>query len=400
MKRFLWRIDSHPNLGDCEIFQNFLKAPIVGMLKIPYSSESSITFYSKESLSTTSSPTATTSSAYLKPVLDSLGDVLAATFIRSPKQVADKFLKMKKEIKMVKNHLSHLERLYNIRVTGHQPAIIEGMKEIAGNFDELSASIDLSINHQQQQVDCNEKNAQLNSENLISPSFVKSMLSRVSATMTQCAHLLDKSIDDQELNLLSVLLEYSQYCDSALELIETRDRKQVEVEELNKLVEGYENEIEELEGVYKSKDKVMMTEEEEEEDKEKDTVTTANSGSDTKDDIKTKSSTAGSSSFMNYLNSKWDSWKGVDPITARKNRLDKTQIRLKETKSALKTSQNLSSLLNSALPQEIVVFFHTLKEELSREFLNHSISQVNYHETNLVYWKDFLAWLDNPPKHL
>lgn len=381
LKRFLLRIDSHPNLGDCEIFKNFLKAPIVGLVKNRCNSDSSI---SKESLVLTSSTTSpSASSAYLKPVIDSLGDVLAATFIRSPKQVPDQFLKLKKEIKIIKNHLSHLERLFNNRVTGHQPAIIEGMKEIAGNFDELSASIDLSLNHNLENL-LDSNNIAINSSD-ISPPFVKSMLSRVSATMTQCAHLLDKSIDDQELNLLAVLMEYSQYCDSALELIETRDRRQVEVEELNKLVDGYEKEIEELDGT--TRDKVT----------DDTNSTTAN---DKPSITPSTATTRSSGSLMNYLSCKWDSWKGVDPITARKNRLEKTQIKLKETQSALNTSLHLSSLLDTTLPLEIATFLRTLKNELGQEFLNHSQSQVNYHETNLVYWRDFLAWLDNPPKHL
>lgn len=268
---------------------------------------------------------------------------------------------------MVKSHLSHLERLFSNRVSGHQPAIIEGMKEIAGNFDELSASIDLSLNHSE-------------SLSTASPPFVKSMLSRVSATMTQCAHLLDKSIDDQELNLLAVLLEYSQYCDSALEIIDARDRRQVEVEELTKLVEGYEKEIKELDGT-----SVRHTDEPSVPDDEK---------------MEDKMDPKHNTSFFDYLSNKWDSWKGVDPITARKNRLYRAQNRLKETQTALKTSLQLSNLLDSTLSQEIAVFLAILKEEIGREFLNHSKSQVYYHETNLIYWKDFLAWLDNPPKHL
>ena len=357
----MWRIDAHPLLRDSETFSNFLTAPVVGAnLRVRNNSEASMACDSKESLTSTTS-------AYLKPVIESLGDVLSSTtlFTRSPKQVPEPFLKLKKEIKMVKGHLSHLERLFSNRVSGHQPAIIEGMKEIAGNFDELAASIDLSLNHE------------AISQSSVSPPFVKSMLSRVSATMTQCAHLLDKSIDNQELNLLAVLLEYTQYCDSALEIIETRDRRQVEVEELTKLVEGYEKEIEELDGV-------------------KTTSITCEEGSEQQN---TNNRTS-SGSFYDYLSSKWDSWKGVDPITARKNRLEKVQSRLNETKAALKTSLHLSSLLDSSLSQEIAVFLSTLKEELGREFSNHSRSQVNYHETNLIYWKDFLAWLDNPPKHL
>jgi hypothetical protein len=378
LKRFLLRIEAHPKLGDCEIFQKFLKAPIIGIIK----NNANVDCNSKESLSSTNS---SSSSSYLKPVMDSLGEVLAATFLRSPKKVPDHFLKLKKEVKIVKNHLSHLERLFNNRIAEHQPAIIEGMKEIAGNFDELSASINLSLNPG---INNMAESSSMASDNLISPPFVKSMLSRVSATMTQCAHLLDKSIDDQELNLLAVLLEYSQYCDSALELIETRDRRQVEVEELNKLVEEYENEIGQLDGSPHRKEADI---EGIIEDKDNNEIT-SNSNS--------KISLSGSGSFINYLSNKWESWKGVDPITSRKNRLEKIQTKLKETKSALKTSHHLSFLLDSTLPQEIAVFLQTLKDELGKEFLNHSRSQVNYHETNLVYWKDFLAWLDNPPKHL
>lgn len=361
LKRFLMRIDAHPLLCQCEIFLNFLRTPIVGMsssgslIRNRCNSEASLSLVEAAESSKISS------SSYLKPVIDGLGDVLQATslFSRSLKEIPEEFLKLRKEVKMIKSHLSQLERLFSGRVFGHQPAIIEGMKEIAANFDELSASIDLSLASQSSNNDS------------ISPPFVKSMLSRVSATMTQCAHLMDKSIDDQELNLLAVLLEYGQYCDSALEIIESRDRRQVEVEELSKLIAGYEKELEDLEGV------------------KSESITSEVNKTD-----------APSSSLLTYLSSKWDSWKGVDPITARKNRLFKCQTKLAEARKALNISSNLSKRFDAALTDEIVGFIQVLKSELGREFGNHGIGQVKYHETNLVYWSDFVNWLDNPPKHL
>ena len=391
MKRFLLRIDGHPEVGKCELFENFLKLPIVGMtsekkdpVKLPKrcDSDASTIDTSSPALST-SSTTSSSASAYLKPVLESLSDVTTAIFLRSPKNISEEYLKLRKEVKMVRNHLSHLERLFSNRVLGHQPAIIEGMKEIAGNFDELSSSIDLSFNLN----DSNNNNNLMNYNYGITPPFVKSMLSRVSATMTQCAHLLDKSLDDQEVNLLAVLLEYTQYCDSALEIIEMRDVRQVEVEELTKLVEGYTGEIEELEG---KQQQIVSTE-------------AVESTESTESDIKalnTLQTTSNTRGFLDFLSSKWDSWKGVDPITARKNRLQKCQSRLHQTQSALKTSAQLSARADSVLPDEISIFLNLMKTELGREFENHGKSQVRYHETNLVYWKDFLAWLDNPPKHL
>ena len=379
LKRFLIRIDSHPWLGRCDVFLNFLRTPIVGMgsassnlLKNRCNSESSLSASVEE-------PSG--SSSYLKPVIDGLGDVLQATslFSRSLKDIPEEFVKLRKEVKMIKGHLSQLERLFSARVFGHQPAIIEGMKEIAGNFDELSASIDLSLSSQQQNNSGNDS---------ISPPFVKSMLSRVSATMTQCAHLMDKSIDDQELNLLAVLLEYCQYCDSALEIIEARDRRQVEVEELTKLISGYEKEIEELEGVkiIEGSDDSKASENCEKSEKV--------------DPPPLASSTATTSNVFSYLSSKWDSWKGVDPITARKNRLTKCQTKLSETRKALKISSELLGRFDTVLGDEIGSFIDVLKAELGKEFENHGSGQIKYHETNLVYWSDFVDWLDNPPRHL
>ncbi len=395
MKRFLWRIDGHCDLGECEVFLDFLWTPVVGMSRNhedkggkPGSKRSD----SQTSINFESSPTSSTvsiTSSYLKPVLESLTDVTVSIFSRSPKSVPEPFVNLRKEVKMIRNHLNQLERLFSNRVMGYQPAIIEGMKEIAGNFDELSGSIDLSLNFKDQTN--SESNA--DSDLFISPSFVKSMLSRVSATMTQCAHLLDKSIDDQESNVLAVLLEYTQYCDSALEVIEMRDRKQVEVEELTLLAVGYEKEIKELEGASATV--------------EADTTSASASVSYIGDNVTisptndlTTTSPPNTTTLFDYLSSKWDSWKGVDPITARRNRLQKCQSRLKDAQSALKISSSLSTRTNSALPIEVSTFISLMKAELGREFENHGRAQVKYHETSLVYWKDFLAWLDNPPKHL
>lgn len=385
MKRFLLRIDGHPTLGNCELFQNFLKLPIVGMTSGDKKDNTIIRCDSELSIGDVGTPTLSVASSaasiYLKPVIDSLSDVTATIFSRSPKSVPEEFIKSRKDVKMVRSHLSNLEGLFNRRVMGHQPAIIEGMKEIASNFDELSSSIDLSLNL--------NGNSSSNYPDGITPPFVKSMLSRVSATMTQCAHLLDKSLDDQEVNLLAVLLEYTQYCDSALEIIEMRDVRQVEVEELSKLVEGYTREIEELEGKQPSN-----------EPEPSDPNSTADSEKSSSSLSLPTSTPAAPKGFFDFIGSKWDSWNGVDPITARKNRLQKCQTRLNQTQTVLRTSAHLSSRADGALSEEISIFLNLLKVELGREFVNHGNTQVRYHETNLVYWRDFLAWLDNPPKHL
>lgn len=369
LKRFLLRIDGHEVVRECEVFQSFLKMPIVGM-----TSENNVKRCDSEaSLIGSGSPAMSKSATYLKPVVDSLTDVAASLFSRSPKNIPQEFVQLRKDVKMVRNHLSHLEKLFSNRVMGHQPAIIEGMKEIASNFDELSSSIDLSLN----------AGDYPNSDG-ITPPFVKSMLSRVSATMTQCAHLLDKSIDDQEVNLLAVLLEYTQYCDAALEIIDARDRRQVEVEELTNLIGEYTREISELEGSANDTDHTDSTE---------------NTADSTSPAVSASTSSANKGLFE-YLSSKWDSWKGVDPITARQNRLQKCLSRLQHARTALSTSAILSKNADSALSQEIRTFLELMKGELGREFESHGKSQVRYHETNLVYWRDFLAWLDNPPKHL
>lgn len=384
------------------MFLNFLRTPVIGM-SVGLGGRRSD---SQSSINCETSPTSSTvsvTSSYLKPVLESLSDVTATIFCRPPKSVPDAFLNLRKDVKMIRSHLSQLERLFSNRVLGHQPAIIEGMKEIAVNFDELSASIDLNLSSTSRDKETGGEANNLDQE-FISPPFVKSMLSRVSATMTQCAHLLDKSIDDQELNLLAVLLEYTQYCDSALEIIEMRDRRQVEVEELGKLVDGYEREIDELEGSKKESKYSKGPKETEESVSESNEDYEVN-----KDEVKDSNTiptptiptlTPKNTNFFDYISSKWDAWKGVDPITARKNRLQKCQCRLKDTQSALKMSSTLSTRADSALSEEISTFISLLKSELQKEFDHHCKAQVKYHETSLVYWKDFLAWLDNPPKHL
>lgn len=377
LKRFLLRVDGHSKLGDCELFRNFLKLPIVGMTSEKEKKENiSVRCDSRSSIGDVNSPTASsTASLYLKPVIDSLSDVTASIFSRSPKNVPEEFIKLRKVVKTIRNHLSQLEGLFSNRVMGHQPAIIEGMKEIAGNFDELSSSIDLSFS-----LSGGSNNNDTNNADGINPPFVKSMLSRVSATMTQCAHLLDKSLDDQEVNLLAVLLEYTVYCDSALEIIEMRDVRQVEVEELTKLIKGYTQEIEELEGKQSTENKNNSD---------------PALGTET-DSVKHPKNVG----IFDFISAKWDSWNGVDPITARKSRLQKCQTRLTQTQHALKTSSSLSARADASLSEEIAIFVNLMKEELGREFVGHGRSQVRYHETSLVYWKDFLAWLDNPPKHL
>jgi hypothetical protein len=421
LRRFLFRIDAHPTLTGSETFHNFLQVPIVGMnskdsLILPTtgsfdnlsiskddklsmdinSNTNNITTTTTTNNKSNSSPPA--SSSYLKPVIDGLGDFISGgasiMFSRAPNSIPEAFQVLRKNVQIAQNHLGHLETLFSSRVMNYQPAIIEGMKEIAGSFDELAASIDLSLNNNA--PISNREEHDVNTEPpSATPPFVKSMLSRVSATMTQCAHLLDKSLDEQELHILSVLAEYGQYCDVALETIQARDRRQVEVEELTKLIEGYQGELEALNGsltITNESNTLPLSADTEE------SLPSTLPIDASKEEIPSRK--ASSASIYEYLSSKWDSWKGVDPITARKNRLARLQLRLEEAENALKTSQEYFSKVNESLQSEISAFFVLLQRELGFELTNHCGMQVKYHETSLIYWKDFLAWLDNPPKHL
>ncbi|WP_233346570.1 hypothetical protein, partial [Vibrio cholerae] len=78
---------------------------------------------------------------------------------------------------------------------------------ISSGFDDLAAAIDINLNAD----DSNEDSVPL--------SLVKAMLSRVSATMTQCKTTLTKTMEGQESQMHAILAEMVQYCDSALELI-------------------------------------------------------------------------------------------------------------------------------------------------------------------------------------
>ncbi len=400
LKRFLYRLDRHPVVGQSDLFIGFLEQPVVGMSDTSGFDQ----LYSFDALPGTSHPDDTEQekgkiSSYLAPLLDSLGDVLSATFLRSPQSVDETFLNLRKNVHIARAHLSQLERLFSHRTSTLQPTIIEGMSEISSGFEELSAAIDINLNSSTENSDS------------VPLGLVKAMLSRVSATMTQCKTILIKSMEGQESQMHAILAEMVQYCDAALELILLRDRRQVEQEELEALLQKYQKQRDEIRG---------FTEESNEKGKEvnaaieanvlneandqkyseitaeKETIEVSNNEQSSNPTI----STQPTSSFMSYLTAKWDAWKGIDPITAKQNRLIQLSQQISQVSEALKTSKELLTRANSTLQEEIYIFEGILRAELESELKAYREGQIHYHQSNLVYWKDFLSWLDNPPKHL
>lgn len=386
LKRFLHRIDRHPILGTCDDFISFLEQPVAGMTKetdkmASFDALPGSTDKNKSSSNTTANEPNKVS-AYLAPILEGLGDVLLAAFLRSPQSVNDDFVKLKQNVQTARSHLSQLERLFHHRISALQPTIIAGMQDISSGFEELAGSIDINLSSQ---VTENDPEA-------VPLSLVKAMLSRVSATMTQCRTILSKSMDSQETQMHAVLAEMVQYCDAALEVILQRDRRQVEHEELEALLEKYQKERDELRGF--SKEETMKAEASKEETikKEEETTTETESSSTTKPTV--------NGSIMSFLQSKWDAWKGIDPITAKQNRLARLNEQIIQLQKALQTATKLLDRANTSLREEIGIFEGILRAELGEELQGYTRGQIYYHESNLVYWRDFLSWLENPPKHL
>jgi hypothetical protein len=284
------------------------------------------------------------------------------------------------------------------------------MSEISVGFEELSAAIDINLNSAS-----SEKK-----QDLVPLGLVKAMLSRLSATMTQCKTILTKSMEGQESLMHAILAEMVQYCDAALELILLRDYRQVEQEELESLLQKYEKQRDEIRGYTESANDVShsdrikdsakvdtITETIKDEDDAEKTDEIVNVESKNESAAAAKSQIIAptttqqtSSSFMSYLTAKWDAWKGIDPITAKQNRLTQLSHQISQVATALNTSKDLLSRANSTLQEEITTFEGILRTELGAELKHYQDGQIQYHESNLIYWKDYLSWLDNPPKHL
>ena len=218
----------------------------------------------------------------------------------------------------------------------------------------------------------------------------------------------------------AILAEMVQYCDAALELILLRDYRQVEQEELESLLQKYEKQRDEIRGYTESANDVShsdrikdsakvdtITETIKDEDDAEKTDEIVNVESKNESAAAAKSQIIAptttqqtSSSFMSYLTAKWDAWKGIDPITAKQNRLTQLSHQISQVATALNTSKDLLSRANSTLQEEITTFEGILRTELGAELKHYQDGQIQYHESNLIYWKDYLSWLDNPPKHL
>lgn len=362
LRRFLQRVDRHPQLSASAEFASFLQSPVAGYISAVDTVEGG----------ETDGDGGRERRLYLSPLLDSLGDVLVAAFSKTPRSVDERFMRLRKDVQLAKGHLAHLERLFNLRVTSHQPAVVESMRGIAAGFDELSASIDLNLKSPPETKP--RLDAPVSLADGASLGLVKAMLSRVSATMSQCAQILDRTTDEQEVQILSVLAEFVQYCDNALERIGDRDRRQAECEELRTLLEKCRGERDQIRGV-------------------------ASPGGGNRA-LEGAVETGARPSLVSLLAAKLERWKGVDPISARQARLSRVDTRIKDVEEALGVAQQLAQRADSAILEEVSCFETILRDELAQELHQYTAAQVQFHETNLVYWRDFLSWLEHPPRHL
>ncbi|KAI9343334.1 hypothetical protein DFJ73DRAFT_841946 [Zopfochytrium polystomum] len=153
-----------------------------------------------------------------------------------------------------------------------------------------------------------------------------------------CSNLRE-TINAEDLEYLANIREYIAYCQSVKDLLKLRDQKQIDYEELSNYLQNH----------------IM-------------------------DRDRTLNPQRGGGGLVSYFNNKFQELKGVDQEKARKEKLEKLAIKIKELEDAVEISNEVSIAFSEEVVRE-VEFFKVLKLVDWRTYMaSYANSQHEYYE--------------------
>jgi sorting nexin-4 len=158
-----------------------------------------------------------------------------------------------------------------------------------------------------------------------------------------------------------LLIELGQYCRSAKHALKLRDNKQFEWQDLTDHLESSKEELAHLSGEA--------------------TSSTAGVGEKIR---------ANKSAMVNFLAGRFDSMRGIDPITSRADRIKKLEARIKELDETSVSSQAQSKEVDAMIDSEFVGFTLMLSKEIKNGLVpNLRDTWTRYHQQDLELFSSF-----------
>ncbi|KAI8927651.1 hypothetical protein BC831DRAFT_451720 [Entophlyctis helioformis] len=267
-------------------------------------------------------------SAYDNPkreshVFESLGDVFLNAFakVRKPDE---RFMEIKETVDKFEQNLVSIEKLHS--------KILKAQTDLATDFAEFGSAI-TSLGMMETQI--SQPLADFGNR---SPAY---------------SQTLKDKVNTEDIDYVSMLRDYSAYCQGVKDVLKARDQKQVDHEELTNWLQSHQSD----------RDRTM--------------------------------STGKSPGIAGFFKDKINDLKGVDPEKARQIRLVKLDAKIQELQEAVAQSGVTAEAFSKEVTKEID-YFQQFKVHDLKQYLRHYIdAQIEFHEKGLEHWSDVMPIADS-----
>ncbi|KAI8903543.1 hypothetical protein EDD86DRAFT_214672 [Gorgonomyces haynaldii] len=296
LQSFLHRIARHPVLQHCDALTQFLQIEQISSAQL---------FSKRES-----------------KVLENLSEALINAFVKV-KRPDERFIEVKESVTKFEQNLLNIEKLHT--------KLLKIENDLFTDFSDLGGSL-VSFGMMETQI-----TEPLNAFGTRLPNYAQ--------------YFKDKS-ETEDMDYISNLREYTQYCLSVKDLLKLRDQKQMDHEELQSWLQNHHS------------------------------------------DRERTLSTGKSPGFAGFIKDKINDFKGVDPEKARQDRLGKLENKIEELQAAVEQSQTTSKAFSDQTLLEVQYFNEFKHQDFKSSLRDFADTQLEFHQQGLKFWDNVGPILD------
>lgn len=334
LERFLHRILLHPRLSQHAALKSFLTQPVLGI-------EENMSIPKMES------PTG------MAAMMEQLSDVVVNVFSKT-RPIDERFIIMKKTVSIIEGHMDKLTALHG-QLSSAYMGLSESfmssgnaLSQVSSNFGQLERIV----------------SAEVGDGRLENSTPLRTIIGDYGQLLEERSANIATMGTGVDMKVYLPLSEFAQYCRGAKHALRLRDQRQSEWQDIEEHLNAAREECSELSG---------------------DTAKSSSSEVTAGERLR-----ASKSAVVSYLSERIDSFRGIDPITARTERMKKLENRIKELIEALEAGQEQSKTIDVTVEKE----YHGFLVILAREFREQLIpgqcaAWINLHQQDLSLWSAF-----------
>ncbi|PJF17411.1 hypothetical protein PSACC_02771 [Paramicrosporidium saccamoebae] len=333
LERFLQRVLIHPRLARHSCLKSFLTKPILGIDDVQ------------------ASPKVDSPTTGVAAVIEQVSDVVVNAFTKT-RVIDEKFVATKKTIGVAEGHLDKITGLH-----GNLSISFKGLSDALMASGQAFSQVSSSVGQIEKIV-----SAGLGREYSTDTIPLRTTLGDYGQLLEERSAVAARMGEELDVRAHLLLIELGQYCRSAKNALKLRDNKQFEWQDLADHLESSREELAHLSGEA--------------------TSSTAGVGEKIR---------ANKSAMVNFIAGRFDSMRGIDPITARADRIRKLEAKVKELEETSVSSQDQSKEVDAMIDSEFVGFTLMLSKEV-RSGLVPSLRDTwtQYHQQDLELFSSFL----------